>query len=197
MKFSKNLRNRLISTTLSLGVLGITIFGAIHIFNNNDLNVCSKPSSVYIQRIDENHARLNCDSLKVTENDLLFSKSKVSGEYQYDISNFNSQKRLCSFKSKDDIVINDGLSRDSTLCSAIAAAVAAPTVASVAGAVGATGAAAISAAPVVGAVAGAGATSAAAGIGWAAGAGVAAATAVAAAPVAVVGGAIFGALTVG
>ena len=197
MRFSKNLRDRLISTTLSLGVLGITVFGATNIFNSSDLNVCYKPNSVYVQRIDDNHARLNCDSLKATKNDLLFSKSKVSGEYQYDISNFNNQKILCSFKSKDDIVINDGLSIDSKLCSAIAAAVAAPTVASVAGAVGATGAAAISAAPIVGAVAGAGATSAAAGIGWAAGAGVAAAAAVTAAPVVVIGGAVFGALTVG
>lgn len=85
--------------------------------------------------------------------------------------------RFYSFKSKDNIVINDGLSRDSKLCSAIASAVMAPTVASVAGAVGATGA---------------GATSAAAGIGWAAGA-----AAVAAAPVVVIGGAVFGALTVG
>ena len=197
MKFVKCNRDKIISITLVLSVLMVTSISSVNLFGNKELNHAYNSNNFFVQKIDDNHARLSCDSLKTTENDLLFSKSEVSGGYQYDISSFNNDKRFYSFKSKDNIVINEGLTRDSNLCSAIASAVMAPTVASVAGAVGATGTAAIAAAPVVGTVAAAGATSAAAGIGWTAGAGVAAAVAVSAAPVVIIGGAIFGALTVG
>ena len=197
MKFVKCNRDKIISITLVLSVLMVTSISSVNLFGNKELNHAYNSNNFFVQKIDDNHARLSCDLLKTTENDLLFSKSEVSGGYQYDISSFNNDKRFYSFKSKDNIVINEGLTRDSNLCSAIASAVMAPTVASVAGAVGATGTAAIAAAPVVGTVAAAGATSAAAGIGWTAGAGVAAAVAVSAAPVVIIGGAIFGALTVG
>ncbi len=86
--------------------------------------------------------------------------------------------------AKDNVVIDDSLSANPTLCRAITAAVTAPTVTSVATAVGATGSAAIAAAHVAGGAAGVGATSAAVGLGWASGAGFA--VAVSTAPVVVV-----------
>ena len=196
MKFVKCNRDKIISITLVLSVLMVTSISSASLFGNKELNHTYNSNNVFVQKIDDNHAKLSCDSLKTTENDLMFSKSEVPGGYQYDISNFNNDKRFYSFKSKDDIVINECLTKDSNLCSAIASAVMAPTVASVAGAVGSAGTAAIAAAPVVGTVVGAGATSAA-GIGWTAGASVAAAACVAVAPVAIIGGAVFGALTVG
>lgn len=188
-------KNKMLSIVLVVSVLMATAISTVKFFGNREL--LSACNSVSMEKLDENHAVLSCVSPCAKVNEMLFSKSKDLDEYRYDISDTGNLKNFYSFKSKDNIVIDDNLSANPTLCGAIAAAVTAPTVASVAGAVGAAGSAAIAAAPVAGAIAGAGATSAAAGIGWAAGASVAAATAVAAAPVVVVGGAIFGLLSVG
>lgn len=188
-------KNKMLSIVLVVSVLMATAISTVKFFGNRELlRVCN---SVSVEKLDENHAVLSCFSPRAKVNEMLFSKSKDLDEYRYDISDTGNLKNFYSFKSKDNIVIDDSLSANPTLCGAIAAAVTAPTVASVAVAVGTTGSAAIAAAPVAGAIAGAGATSAAAGLGWASGAGIAAAVAVSAAPVVVVGGAIFGLLSVG
>ncbi len=191
-------KNKMLSIVLVVSVLMATAISTVKFFGNRELlRVCN---SVSVEKLDENHAILSCFSPRAKVNEMLFSKSKDLDEYRYDISDTGNLKNFYSFKSKDNIVIDDILSANPTLCGAIAAAVTAPTVASVATAVGATGSAAVAVAPAVGAIASAGAASAAAGLGWTSGAGLAtalAAGAVAAAPVTVVLGAAFGLLSVG
>ncbi len=188
-------KNKMLSIVLVVSVLMATAISTVKFFGNRELlRVCN---SVLVEKLDENHAILSCFSPRAKVNEMLFSKSKDLDEYRYDISDTGNLKNFYSFKSKDNIVIDNSLSANPTLCGAIATAVTAPTAASVAGAVGAAGSAAVAAAPVVGEIVGAGAISAAAGLGWTTGASLVAATAVAAAPVAVVGGTIFGLLSVG
>lgn len=93
MGFVKCNKNKIISASLIMAVLGLTFSNVVGLFNGQGV-FDSKTNGVLVQRIDDNHAKLNCGSLKATENDLLFSKSEVSGEYQYDISNFNSENTL-------------------------------------------------------------------------------------------------------
>jgi hypothetical protein len=166
------------------------------VFDTHDSKVYSKPNSVHIQKINDNQAKLHCDSIKTSNSEFLFNKSQTGESYQYDLTSLSGGQKYYGFNSKTNIEFNDDISSNSQLCGAITNAIAAPTVAGVATAVGTTGAAAIAAAPVAGAIVGAGGVAAANGVGFMAGAALATSVAVAAAPLAIVGGAVFGALAV-
>ena len=197
MNFIKRNRNKLTSIVLALGVLGITSFSAANLFSDNNSKTYSKPNTVFVHKIDENHAKLHCDSIKTASSDFLFSKTQMGKDYQYDVRDLSSEQKLYGFQSETDIKFDDGVSSNSELCVAIWGAVAAPAAVTTAGAIVTAAGAAVSAAPIAGAIIGAGGVAAANGVGFMAGAALAAGIAAAAAPVAVIGGAAVGLAGIG
>jgi hypothetical protein len=194
MKFVKCNQTKVVSVVLSLAVMGITAFNAASFFTGNNF---MRPSSVCVSKIDENHAKLHCDSVKTSDSNFLISKSKVSDGFHYDISDLNGLGKSYGFDSETDIKFDEGVAGNQELDVAIWGAVAAKTALATAGAGIAVAKAGLAAAPVVGAVVGAGSVAAANGIGAGAGLYFGAAVVVAAAPAAVVAGAILGAASVG
>ena len=133
------------------------------------MNVCSKPNSFCVQKIDDYNARVHSDSVKTSRNDFLFCKSENSdGTFQYNICDLERTKKLYGFSSPVDITIADCETSNSKLGAGVWA-LASGAVDGILGGATAVGTAAVGAT----AVADAGATSAAAGIGWLAGAKVA------------------------
>lgn len=180
---------------MPLGVLGVTVFGATSIFNSNDSQSYSKPNSVHVQKVNDNQAKLCCNSIKTSNSEFLFNKSQTGESYQYDLTNLTGDQKYYGFNSRTNIEFSDGVSNNSQLCGAVTSAIAAPSIAATASAVGAVGGAAVAVAPAAAGIAGA--ASAAAGLGAATGVKVGAAiavTAVAAAPVAVIAAGILGAI---
>lgn len=194
MKFAKCNRNKMISMTLVLSVLMFTFISSMNLFGNKGLNPVYNPNNVFVQKIDDNSARIHSDAVKMSRSDFLFCKSENSnGTFQYDICDLEKAERLYGFNSPMDITITDCVDSNSQLGAGIWALASGATGASALGAVGgilggvgAAGALGSS----VATVAGAGATSAAAGIGWLAGAKVAGAILLTAAgPGAIIAGA--------
>jgi hypothetical protein len=190
---------KITSLVLIFVTLGITYFGAKNLFVNDKLKNWSQTNSVNIQKIDDNRAILHCDSdsIKTEKRDFLFSKTKISNGFQYDVSNLGGSQKYYSYNTKTEINFDDGLPNNSKLCVAIWGAIVAPSAVATAGAIVTTAGAAISAAPVVGAIVGAGATSVATVGSFAAGAAIATSLAVAAAPLAIIGGAAVGLAGIG
>ena len=181
MKLKKFNQFKMVSSILVMSVIGITTFSTIGLFNGLKPNC--QPNNVVVQKLDDNHAKLKCKSIQMPEKEVLFSKSEISDGYRYNISDLNSNKEYYSFQSRDNIVINDGISSSSQLCAGAWALAGGATGASALGAVGGIvsgiakagtiGAAATGAVATAGAAATGGAASAAAGLGFMAGAKVA------------------------
>jgi hypothetical protein len=121
MEFVKYNKTKITSAVLSLAVLGITAFNAASFFTGSNF---MRPSSVCVSKIDENHAKLHCDSVKTASSDFLFSKTKnYCNEYQYSITSTDGARELHSFSTPLDISLDEGYSRSSKLnVAAIAAA---------------------------------------------------------------------------
>lgn len=187
MKF---LTNRAKSAILS-SIFVTSMFGYANSFNKDISQSQPTPNSAYVQKIDDNHARLHYNS---EGSDFLLSKEKVSNGFHYEISDMNLSQKNYGFTIPQDIDFNDASCGDSELCMAVAAAVggagtvagAAVTTAGAAGAIGAVGAAGavVGTATASGAAAGLGLSGFGVGVGLVAGA-------IAAAPVTalIVGGA--------
>jgi len=105
-----SLKNRLTSIILSIGVLTITILGAANIFGESNSKTNSEPNCIHVKKIDENNAKIRCDSIKTSKSDFLFSKSQLdSNSYKYSIGDFETGEKLYEFVSTTDIAFDEGL----------------------------------------------------------------------------------------
>lgn len=197
MGFIKRNSNKVTGVILSLTLLGSISFGTIQLFSDCKAISCFQSNSVKVCKIDDNHAKLHCDSVKISNSDFLFNKSQTRESYQYDLTDLSGEQKYYAFNSPVNISFSDGLSNNPQLSAAIWGIAAGGGGAAILGAASTIGGAALAAAPVAGAIAGAGGVAAANGLGFMAGAALATSVAVAAAPVAVVGGALVGAAGIG
>ena len=194
MNFVKYNRNKMISMTLVLSVLMATSISSVSLFGNKRLDSVYNPNKIFVQKIDDNSARVHSDAVKMSKSDFLFCKSENSnGTFQYDICDLEKNESIYGFNSPIDITITDCVDSNSQLGAGVWALASGATGASALGAVGGI-LGGVGTAGAVGAgaaaVGGAGATSAAAGIGWLAGAKVAGAIILTAAgPGAIIAGA--------
>lgn len=123
MSFIKRNSNKFTGVALSLALLCTLSFGTIQLFSGCDAIFCSQPNSVRVCKIDDNHAKLHCDSVKTSNSDFLFAKSEpLSGSFQYSISDLNGGNNLYEFSSPVDISIDEGTSTNHQLNVAIAGA---------------------------------------------------------------------------
>lgn len=184
MKFVKCNRDKIISITLVLSVLIVTSINAVNLFSNKGFNLLYSPNNVLVQKVDDNHARVHCDAVKMSRNDFLFCKSENSiGTFQYDICDLDNSETFFSFNSPTDITLADCAISNAQLGAGAWALAGGATGAGALSAVGGIvsgiakagtiGAAATGAAATAGAAAAGGAASAAAGLGFMAGAKVA------------------------
>lgn len=185
MKFVKCNRNKIISMTLVLSVLMLTSISSVNLFGNKRLNPVYNPNNVFVQKIDDNSARVHSDTVKMSRSDFLFCKSENSnGTFQYDICDLEKNEKIYGFNSPMDITITDCVDSNSQLGAGVWAlasgATGASALSAVGGILGGVGAAG-TAGSVGAAVVEAGATSAANGLGFLAGAKLAGAVALAAA----------------
>ncbi|MDR1364407.1 MAG: hypothetical protein LBJ32_02115 [Oscillospiraceae bacterium] len=121
MVFIKN-PNKLVSFVLSLVVSGTVCLGAMNLFCK-DVSFYSGLNNVSVQKLDDNHAKLHCGSLKTENGDFLFSKTQTSDGFQYDISDVSGSEKFYGFSSKNDINFNNGkccFSRNCAFCASIA-----------------------------------------------------------------------------
>lgn len=112
------MKNR-ITAFILFSVMLLTVF--IQTFEFVSLDKSNIKMSTSIEKIDDKNAIIHYKNIGSSSEDILVKKNMLSDKYYYVFYDLNTNKKLCSFNSEQDIKLDDNIIlNDGKLCAAVA-----------------------------------------------------------------------------